>query len=89
MTYEKDYIGKGRTNEKINNIVKFSFKLEDLQRIAHEYEGEKWVTIETSPMKSPDKFGRTHVAWVTERVENNKPEPKSTAKTSKQTKTKA
>ena len=64
MTYEKDYIGKGRPNEKFSNIVKFSFKLKDLMRIAHEYNGEMYVTFETTQMQNPDKFGKTHVAWV-------------------------
>ncbi|MBT4401192.1 MAG: hypothetical protein HN686_06160 [Bacteroidetes bacterium] len=68
MTYKNNYIGKGKTDEKISNIVKFSFKLEDLHRIAHEYKGEKYVTFETAAMQNPDKYGKTHVAWVRGKV---------------------
>lgn len=64
MTYEKNYIGKGKRNEKIDSIVKFTFKLKDLEAFAYKFEGEMYVSVETAQMKSPDKFGRTHNAWV-------------------------
>ena len=70
MTYKKNYIGKGKRNEKINSIVKFTFALEDLEAIAYEYEGKMYVSIETTEMKQADKFGRTHTAWVTEKAED-------------------
>jgi hypothetical protein len=64
MTFKKEYIGKGKRNEKVNGVINYTFRLEDLKKIAHEYKGEMFVTVETSEMKSPDKFGRTHNAWV-------------------------
>jgi hypothetical protein len=69
MTYKKNYIGKGKRNEKIDPIVKFTFALEDLQAVAYEYEGKMYVSVETTQMKQADKFGRTHTAWVTEKAE--------------------
>jgi hypothetical protein len=68
VTYEKDYIGKGRPNEKFSNIVKFSFNLKDLMRIAHEYNDEMYVTFETAAMQNPDKYRKTHVARVRGKV---------------------
>jgi len=73
MTYNKNYIGKGKRNEKINSIVKFTFALEDLEAVAYEYEGKMYVSVETTEMKQADKFGRTHTAWVTEKVEEEAP----------------
>ena len=75
MTYEKNYIGKGKRNEKINSIVKFTFKLKDLQEFAYEFEGEMYVSIETAQMKSPDKFSRTHNAWVAVLAKDEKVKP--------------
>lgn len=68
MTYKKNYIGKGKRNENINSIVKFTFALEDLEAVAYEYEGRMYVSVETTEMKQADKFGRTHTAWVTEKA---------------------
>lgn len=70
MTYKKNYIGKGKRNENINSIVKFTFALEDLEAVAYEYEGRMYISVETTEMKQTDKFGRTHTAWVTEKDEN-------------------
>ena len=75
MTFKKEYIGKGKRNEKLENIVKFTFALEDLQAVAYEYEGRMYVSVETSEMKNPDKFGRTHTAWVAEKAANKVEEP--------------
>lgn len=79
MTYKKNYIGKGKRNENINSIVKFTFALEDLQTVAYEYEGRMYVSVETTQMKQADKFGRTHTAWVTEKAEGEEA-PKETRK---------
>ena len=69
MTYKKNYIGKGKRNEKINSIVKFTISMEELERVAYDYEGKKYVSFETTEMNSPDKYGRTHTAWVPLKVE--------------------
>lgn len=69
MTYNKEYIGKGKVNPKINTIVKYTFALEDLEKHAYEYEGNKYVSVEVAEMKEADKFGRTHTAWVTVKEE--------------------
>lgn len=75
MTYEKNYIGKGKRNEKFDSIVKFTFNLKDLVEFAYEYEGEMYVSVETAQMKSPDKFGRTHNAWVAVLAKDEKAKP--------------
>ena len=69
MTFKRDYIGKGKRNEKINSIVKFTISLEELERVAYDYEGKKYVSFETTEMNAPDKYGRTHTAWVPVKVE--------------------
>ncbi len=74
MTYEKNYIGKGKRNEKIDSIVKFTFRLKDLEAFAYEFEDEMYVSVETAQMKSPDKFGRTHNAWVAVLTKDEKTE---------------
>jgi hypothetical protein len=88
MTYKNNYIGKGKRNEKLENIVKFTFSLEDLQAVAYEYEGKMYVSVETSEMKNPDKFGRTHTAWVAEKAESKVEEPAPTKSVRRKSKSK-
>jgi hypothetical protein len=82
MTYKKNYIGKGKRNENINSVVKFTFALEDLQAVAYEYDGRMYVSVETTQMKQADKFGRSHTAWVTEKAETEEA-PRETPKKKK------
>ena len=88
MTYKNNYIGKGKRNEKLENIVKFTFALEDLQEVAYDYEGRMFVSVETSEMKNPDKFGRTHTAWVAEKAESKVEEPAPTKSVRRKSKSK-
>ena len=80
-TYKKNYIGKGTENANIQNVVRMTFKVEDVLRFKHEYEGVEYITFEMGPLKSADQFGRTHTAWVSTREEveavaEPKPAPK-------------
>lgn len=86
MTYKKEYIGKGKVNSKINSIVKYTFALEDLKAHSYDYQGTKYVSVEVTEMKEADKFGRTHTAWVSKKVEEEAPKaeaPKKPAKPKK------
>ena len=61
-TFEKIYIGKGKQVGDLN-IVKVTCKLEDLQAIAYEMDGTRYVTFDIAKMKGADPFGRTHSAY--------------------------
>ena len=80
-TYRKNYVGKGSQVENMD-IVKVTLKVEDLLKHKHEFEGNEYVTLEVARMQQPDKFGRTHTAYVTtvEETEEEKPKRKSSKK---------
>jgi hypothetical protein len=81
-TYKKNYIGKGTENANITGLVRMTFKVEDVLKFKHEFEGVEYFTFEMSPLRETDQFGRTHTAWVTtheekaEPVAEEKPAPK-------------
>jgi hypothetical protein len=62
-SYKKNYVGKGTQNEKLD-IVRVTLKVEELLNHKHEFEGKEYVTLEVAKMQRPDKFGRTHTAYV-------------------------
>ena len=66
--YKRNYVGKGTQVEKMN-IVKVTLKMDDLVNHKHEYKGHEYVTIEVAKLQNPDKFGRTHTAYVSTREE--------------------
>ena len=74
-TYKKNYVGKGTQVENMN-IVKVTLKVEELMKHKHEFNGEEYVTLEVARMQQPDKFGRTHTAYVTTLQEKSEEKPK-------------
>jgi hypothetical protein len=74
-TYKKNYIGKGTQHETLD-LVKVTLKVEELLKYQHEYEGEQYISFEVAKMQQPDKFGRTHTAYVNTREETPDEEPK-------------
>jgi len=72
-TYKKNYIGKGTENANITGLVRMTFKVEDVLKFKHEFEGVEYFTFEMAPLREPDQFGRTHTAWVTTREEEAEP----------------
>ncbi len=74
-SFKKNYIGKGTTSEKFENGVKMPLKVEDLLKFQYTFKAEKYITFEVARMKKPDKYGRTHNAYVT--VPKNKSSPVS------------
>jgi low affinity Fe/Cu permease len=62
-TFEKNYVGKGTQVENMD-IVKVTLKVDELLKHKHVYKGEEYVTIEVAKMQQPDKFDRTHTAYV-------------------------
>lgn len=77
-TYEKIYIGKGKKVANLD-IVKVTCKLEDLESIAYEMEGTKYVTFEIARMKEADTYGRTHSAFYN-KMHETPDAPKAPAK---------
>ena len=82
-TFEKIYIGKGKQVGDLN-IVKVTLKLEDLQALAFEFEGTKYVSFEVAQMINTDNFGRTHTCYYSKLVE--KPTEAGSKKTTRRPK---
>ena len=62
-TYKKNYIGKGTRHETLD-IVKVTLKVDELLKYQHEYNGEQYISFELARLQTPDKFDRTHTAYV-------------------------
>jgi hypothetical protein len=85
MSFTKIYIAKGKQVQNFD-IVSFNVRLEDLAKIAHEYNDEQWVSFEVMKLKAPDQFGRTHTLYtsvksaelpvVAEKVTGSRPAPR-------------
>ena len=71
-SFKKNYVGKGSQVENME-IVKVTLKVDELLKHKHEYEGKEYVTIEVAKMQQPDKFNRTHTAYVSVLVETKEP----------------
>jgi len=74
-SFKKNYVGKGTQVENMD-IVKVTLKVDELLKHKHEYKGEEYVTIEVARMQQPDKFDRTHTAYVSVLEETEKPAEK-------------
>ena len=70
-SFKKNYIGKGTQVENMD-IVKVTLKVEDIEKFKHEYEGSEYVTFEVAKMQQPDKFGRSHTAYISVLEEKEK-----------------
>jgi len=85
-SYKRNYIGKGTQVENMD-IVKVTLKVEEILKLKHGFEGNDYITLEVARMQQPDKFGRTHTAYVSVREEtapvNQVNEDKPKRKTSK------
>ena len=68
MAYEKIYIGKGTRVPNLQ-IAKVTLKLEEVEKIAYERDGVKYVTFEVAKLREPDKFGRTHTCYFSRRAD--------------------
>lgn len=77
-SFRKQYIGKGVQHESLD-LTKVTLKMDEVLKYQHEFEGEKYLTFEVSKLQQPDKFGRTHTAYVSvkEEVEDEKPKKSS------------
>jgi len=56
-------------------IVKFSFKLSEIAKLSHVFNGEDYITFEVAKLKNTDSFGHGYTAYVNKLVET--PEPKA------------
>ena len=85
MAYEKIYIGKGTQVPNLS-IVRMTLKLEEVEKIAYDREGVKYITFEVAKMKEADKFGRDYTVYYSKKVsEVQEPAPKK-AKAGKKSK---
>jgi len=47
-----------------------------LEKLTYEYEGVRYLTFEVAKLRQVDKYGKTHTAYVSEKVEGaSVPEP--------------
>jgi hypothetical protein len=67
MTYSKNYIGKGKKAENLD-IIKVTLRIEDVLKFKYEREGTEYITFELAAMKEPDNYGKTHTAYVSQKV---------------------
>ena len=67
-TFEKNYIGKGTQVANLS-IVKFSFKLSEIAKLSHVFNGEDYITFEVAKLKNTDSFGHDYTAYVNKMVE--------------------
>jgi len=78
MSYKREYIGKGKINKA--GIVSVAICIEDAKKFMFEYEGKTYIKFDVAEMRNPDKFGKTHAAWVSVKEEApavvNEPAPK-------------
>jgi hypothetical protein len=72
-TFEKNYIGKGTQVANLS-IVKFSFKMSEIAKLTHVFNGEEFITFEVAKLKNPDSFGHGYTAYVNKLVETQEPQ---------------
>jgi hypothetical protein len=72
-TFEKNYIGKGKQVANLS-IVKFSFKLSEIAKLSHVFNGEDYITFEVAKLKNTDSFGHGYTAYVNKLVETTQPQ---------------
>ncbi|MFZ4523948.1 MAG: hypothetical protein ACOYNC_19765 [Bacteroidales bacterium] len=70
---EKNYIGKGTMVANLS-IVKFSFKLSEIAKLSHVFNGEDYITFEVAKLKNTDSFGHGYTAYVNKMVETPEPQ---------------
>jgi len=76
--YSKTYIGKGSKIENMD-IVRVTLKVDEVLKHKHEFEGNEYITFEVAKMQQPDKFDRTHTAYVSIKEEAAPEKPKKAA----------
>jgi len=63
--FRKVYVGKGQMPKEELPITRITMKMEDLKKLAYEFEGQQMVTVEVAKMKKPDNYNRTHTVYGT------------------------
>lgn len=82
--FEKNYIGKGSRVKNLD-IIRVSISREKLEEILKndmvEYDGNEYLVFEIAGLKETDKYGRTHTAYISKKVETEeKPKKRKTVK---------
>jgi len=82
-TFQKNYIGKG-TRVKNLDIIRVSISRDKLEEIMKsdlvKYDENEYLVFEVAGLKSKDDYGRTHTAYISKKVEDEKPTRKRTKK---------
>lgn len=60
---DKAFIGTGKQVKNLD-IVRVSLRMSDLLNYVETYKGEEYINFELAKRKSPDKYGRSHAAYV-------------------------
>ncbi len=82
MAYEKIYIGKGTQVPNLQ-IAKVTLKLEEVEKIAYERDGVKYVTFEVAKLREPDKFGRSFTCYYSKKVAETQEAPAKNVRAAK------
>jgi hypothetical protein len=73
-SFRKEYLGKGVRHEKLD-LVKVTLRMDEVLKHKHEFEGDEYITFEVAKLQDPDKFGRTHTAYVSVKEKTSEAEP--------------
>lgn len=78
-TFKRIYVGKGR---KVANlpIITVTLDWDAIQDHVYEYEGRKFLRFEVAPLRTTDKYGRTHTAYVSTKIAEEAPANKPVRK---------
>lgn len=77
--FKKIFIGKGTKVENMD-IVRLSLKVEEVLKHKHEYAGDDYITFEVAKLQQPDRFGRSHTAYVSVKEEIGDEKPQKATK---------
>lgn len=75
METNRIYIGKGKQVQDFD-MVEVSINLEAAEAQIFEYEGKRYLKFTVARMKQPDKFDKTHTAYIDEIVKKDAPAEK-------------
>lgn len=82
VTFEKEYIGKGKFSNEDFGIVAVSICIDDAKKHFFVYKdnGKRYLKFEVAPRKNPDNYGNTHNVYVNKMIKPEAPKGKEKTK---------
>lgn len=82
-TFEKNYIGKGKRVKDLD-IIRVSISREKLEEIMKselvKFQDGEYLVFEVAGLKQKDEYDRTHTAYISKKVADEKPSKKRNSK---------